>query len=577
MLLRLLATYLKPHWKLLIGVLVFQLLQSIASLFLPSLNASIIDNGVLKANTGYILQFGGIMLLVTLGQVVFSIVAVYFGAKAAMIFGRDLRGSIFHRVSVFSEREVAKFGAPSLITRTTNDVQQVQILVLMTCTLLVSAPILAIGGIIAALQQDVGLSWILAIAVPLMLVAIGSIIIRVVPQFRALQKRIDTVNRVLREQLQGIRVVRAFVREKVETDRFALANADVTQSALRAGRLFALVFPLVNLVMFSTSVAVQWFGASRINDGTLQIGTLNAFLAYIIQILTAVMMATFMAIMIPRAAVSADRISDVLATESSVVPPLAPVTRLRSAGTIEFRNVSFAYPGAEAPVLHHLDFSVPSGTTTAIIGSTGAGKTTLISLLPRLFDVTDGAVLVDGVDVRDLDPDLLWSRIGLVPQSGYLFSGTVASNLRYGNPDATDDDLWIALDIAQARDFVSETADHLEAVVEQGGTNFSGGQRQRLAIARALVKKSEILVFDDSFSALDTAMDARLRAALTKRVTHATRVVVAQRVSSILDADQILVLDHGEIVGRGTHTQLLATSPTYAEIVNSQLKAEEVA
>jgi ATP-binding cassette subfamily B protein len=494
-----------------------------------------------------------------------------------MSFGRDLRGAIFHRVSVFSEREVSKFGAPSLITRTTNDVQQVQILVLMTCTLLVSAPILAIGGIIAALQQDVGLSWVLFIAVPAMLIAIGSIIIRVVPQFRALQKRIDTVNRVLREQLTGIRVVRAFVRERVEVDRFDLANQDVTQSALRAGRLFALVFPLVMLIMYSTSVAVQWLGASRINDGTLQVGTLSAYLAYIIQVLAAVMMATFMAIMIPRAAVSADRISEVLSTESSVVSPLAPVTRLHAAGTIEFRNVSFEYPGADAPLLRNLSFSVAAGTTTAIIGSTGAGKTTLISLLPRLFDVTDGAVLVDGVDVRDLDPDLLWSRIGLVPQSGYLFSGTIASNLRYGNPDATDDDLWAALEIAQAKDFVTEEPKKLDAEVSQGGTNFSGGQRQRLAIARALVKKSEILVFDDSFSALDTGTDARLRAALTREAKSTTRVVVAQRVSSILEADQILVLDHGEIVGRGTHSELLGTNETYAEIVNSQLKAEEVA
>jgi ATP-binding cassette, subfamily B, multidrug efflux pump len=576
-LLRLLGHYLKPHWKLLVGVVIFQVAQSIASLFLPSLNASIIDDGVIKGNTGFILQYGGIMLLVTLGQVICAIIAVYFGAKAAMSFGRDLRGSIFHRVSVFSEREVSKFGAPSLITRTTNDVQQVQILVLMTCTLLVSAPILAVGGIIAALQQDVGLSWVLFIAVPLMLIAIGSIIIRVVPQFRALQKRIDTVNRVLREQLTGIRVVRAFVRERVEVDRFALANRDVTQSALRAGRLFALVFPLVMLIMYSTSVAVQWLGASRINDGTLQVGTLSAYLAYIIQVLTAVMMATFMAIMIPRAAVSADRISEVLATESSVVPPLAPVTKLRSAGTVDFRDVSFEYPGADAPVLRNLSFSVAAGTTTAIVGSTGSGKTTLVSLLPRLFDVTDGSVLIDGVDVRDLDPDLLWSRIGLVPQRGYLFSGTIESNLRYGNPDATDDDLWAALEIAQAKDFVMEESLKLEAVVSQGGSNFSGGQRQRLAIARALVKKSEILVFDDSFSALDTGTDARLRAALTRKAKGTTRVVVAQRVSSILDADQILVLDHGEIVGRGTHAQLLASNDTYAEIVNSQLKAEEVA
>jgi ATP-binding cassette subfamily B multidrug efflux pump len=576
-LLKVLGRFLRPHRTLLIGVVVFQLAQSIASLWLPSLNADIINNGVLKGDADYIIRFGGMMLAVTLAQVVFSIVAVYFGAKAAMAMGRDLRGSVFHRVAGFSEREVAKFGAPSLITRTTNDVQQVQMLVLMSCTMLVSAPILAIGGVIAALQQDVGLSWILAIAVPLMLIAIGSIIIKVVPQFRSMQKRIDTVNRVLREQLTGIRVVRAFVREDVETDRFDDANQAVTQTALRAGRLFALVFPIVMLIMYSTSVAVQWFGAFRINDGTLQIGSLSAFLAYIIQILTAVMMASFMSIMIPRAAVSADRISEVLSTESSVVLPVSPVMQLHGGGMVEFRDVSFEYPGAEAPVLKHLDFTARPGTTTAVIGSTGSGKTTLIGLMPRLFDVSEGSVLVDGVDVRDLDPDLLWGRIGLVPQKAYLFSGTIASNLRYGNPDATDEDLWAALEIAQAKDFVSESTEQLETVVSQGGSNFSGGQRQRLAIARALVKKSEILVFDDSFSALDTGTDARLRAALTKHVRAATRIVVAQRVSTIMDADQILVLEHGEIVGRGTHAELLASNETYAEIVDSQLRAEEVA
>jgi ATP-binding cassette, subfamily B, multidrug efflux pump len=491
--------------------------------------------------------------------------------------GRDLRGAVFHRVGGFSEREVSRVGAPSLITRTTNDVQQVQILVLMTCTLLVSAPILAVGGVIAALQQDVGLSWILAIAIPLMVVAIALIIVRVVPQFRAMQTRIDTVNRVLREQLTGMRVVRAFVREGVETDRFDEANLNLTRTALRSGRIFALMFPLVMLIMYSTTVAVQWFGAFRINDGTLQVGTLSAFMAYIAQILGAVMMASFMSIMIPRAAVSAGRIQEVLSTESSVVSPLAPVTQLRASGLIEFRNVSFAYPGADAPVLKNLDFTAKAGTTTAIIGSTGAGKTTLVNLLPRLFDVTDGEVLVDGVDVRDLDPDLLWSRIGLVPQKAYLFTGTIASNLRYGNPDATDDDLWKALDIAQARDFVEELSDKLEAPVSQGGTNFSGGQKQRIAIARALVKKSEILVFDDSFSALDTGTDARLRASLTKNAREATRIVVAQRVSTIIDADQILVLEHGEIVARGTHSELLESSETYAEIVDSQLKAEDAA
>jgi ATP-binding cassette subfamily B multidrug efflux pump len=577
MLLRLLGRFLKPHWKLVVGVIIFQLAQSIASLWLPSLNADIINNGVTKGDTAYIIQYGGIMLLVTVAQVICAIVAVYFGAKVAMRVGRDIRGAVFHRVGTFSEREVSKFGAASLITRTTNDVQQVQMLVLMTCTLLVSAPILAVGGVIAALQQDVGLSWILAIAVPLMLIAIVSIILRVVPQFRSMQKRIDTVNRVLREQLTGIRVVRAFVREGVEVDRFEVANRNVTETALRAGRLFALVFPLVMLIMYATSVAVQWFGAFRINDGTMQIGSLSAFITYIIQILTAVMMASFMSIMIPRAAVSADRISEVIATESSVAPPLAPVTQLHGVGIIEFRNVSFAYPGADAPVLRDLSFTASPGTTTAIIGSTGAGKTTLINLIPRLFDATDGEVLVDGVNVRDLDPDLLWGRIGLVPQKGYLFSGTVASNLRYGKPDASDDEVWAALDIAQAKDFVLEMPEQLEAPVAQGGTSVSGGQRQRLAIARALVKKPEVLVFDDSFSALDTGTDARLRQALAKNERAATKIVVAQRVSTIIDADQILVLEHGEIVGRGTHDELLASNETYAEIVNSQLRAEEVA
>jgi len=574
---RLLVRFLRPYWLLLLGVVVFQLGQSIASLYLPTLNADIINKGVLKGDTSYIINTGIVMLIITLGQIVCAVIAVYFGARLAMSFGRDLRGAIFHQVGLFSEREVSKFGAPSLITRTTNDVQQVQMLVLMTCTLLVSAPILAIGGVIFALQQDVPLSGILLVAIPVLLIGIGLIISRMVPQFRKMQTRIDTINRVLREQLTGIRVVRAFVREPVEVDRFADANGAVTETALRAGRLFALMFPFVLLVMNVSSIAVLWFGAGRVDSGDLQVGSLVAFLSYLIQILMAVMMATFMAVLLPRAAVSGDRIGEVLNTDSSVVAPTNPVTTFTGSGQVELRGATFSYPGADQPVLHDVSFTAKPGTTTAIIGSTGAGKTTLINLLPRLFDVTGGAALIDGVDVREVDPELLWARIGLIPQRPYLFSGNVASNLRYGKPDATDEELWHALDIAQAKDFVEAMPEKLDAPIAQGGTNVSGGQRQRLAIARALVKRPEIYVFDDSFSALDTATDARLRATLDREVGGATRIVVAQRVSTILDADQIIVLDDGKIVGIGTHDQLLLSSPEYAEIVQSQLSIEEAA
>ena len=574
---RLLVRFVRPYWPLLLAVVVFQLGQSIASLYLPTLNADIINKGVLTGDTTYIINTGILMLAITLGQVICAVIAVYFGARLAMSFGRDLRGAIFHQVGQFSEREVSKFGAPSLITRTTNDVQQVQMLVLMTCTLLVSAPILAIGGVIFALQQDVPLSGILVVAIPVLLIGIGLIISRMVPQFRKMQTRIDTINRVLREQLTGIRVVRAFVREPVEVARFADANAAVTNTALRAGRLFALMFPFVLLVMNVSSVAVLWFGAQRIDTGHLQIGSLVAFLSYLIQILMAVMMATFMAVLLPRAAVSGDRIGEVLETESSVVAPLNPVTELNSTGEVELRSATFSYPGADQPVLQDVTFTAKPGTTTAIIGATGAGKTTLVNLLPRLFDVTGGAALIDGVDVREVDPELLWARIGLIPQRPYLFSGTVASNLRYGKPDATDEELWHALEIAQAKDFVEQMPEQLDGPISQGGTNVSGGQRQRLAIARALVKRPEIYIFDDSFSALDTATDARLRAALDREVSGATRIVVAQRVSTILDADQIVVLDDGRIVGIGTHDQLLLSSPEYAEIVQSQLSIEEAA
>lgn len=577
MLFRLLVRSLKPYQLFLWLVVVFQLIQTIAALYLPTLNADIIDNGVAKGDTGYILSTGSWMLFITLVQIVATVIAVFFGAKAAMGMGRDLRAEVFGRVAAFSEREVSRFGAPSLITRSTNDVQQVQMLVLMGATMMVAAPLMAVGGVILAIREDGTLAWLIAVAVPVLLILVSLIVTRMVPQFRKMQRRIDRINQVLREQLTGIRVIRAFVREPEETVRFEQANREVTETAIRAGRLMALMFPVVMLVLNVSSVAVLWFGAFRIDAGEMQIGTLTAFLSYLMQILMSVMMATFMAVMIPRAAVCADRISEVLATESTVIPPAEPVQRTEANGRLEFRDVSFKYPGAEFPVLSHLNFTVEPGTTTAIIGSTGSGKTTLLNLCARLFDATEGSVAIDGVDVRDLDPDELWSTIGLVPQKPYLFSGTVASNLRYGKPDATDDELWSALQISQAADFVRSKPAQLDEAIAQGGTNVSGGQRQRLSIARAVVKQPEIFLFDDSFSALDLRTDARLRAAIEAQLSHTTRIVVAQRVASIRDADQILVLEDGEIVGRGTHEQLLAENSTYQEIVSSQLSAEEAA
>jgi ATP-binding cassette, subfamily B, multidrug efflux pump len=577
MLIRLLRNYLRPYAAALLAVVALQLIGTIASLYLPSLNADIIDKGVAKGDTGFILSTGSWMLVVSLAQIACSIAAVYYGARTAMGFGRDLRSAIFQRVGTFSAREVSHFGAPSLITRNTNDVQQVQMLVVMTCTMLIAAPIMMVGGIIMALRQDVGLSWLMLVCVPALVLSIALIVIRMVPQFRLMQGRIDVVNRVLREQLSGIRVVRAFVRERDEAARFADANAALTETALRAGRLMVLIFPAVMLILNVSSVAVLWFGAARVNSGEMQIGALTAFLMYLMQILMSVMMATFMAIMIPRAAVCAERISEVLDTESSVKPPTHPVREVRARAELELRDVEFRYPGAAAPVLSGISFRAGAGQTTAIIGSTGAGKSTLVSLVARLFDATSGTVLIDRVDIRDLDPELLWSRIGLVPQKAYLFTGTVASNLRYGNPKATDGELWEALEVAQARDFVQAMPGGLEAPIAQGGTNLSGGQRQRLSIARALVRKPEVYLFDDSFSALDLATDARLRAALRARVADATVVIVGQRVSTIADADQIIVLENGEIAGLGTHDQLLKTCPTYVEIVESQLAAEPAA
>jgi ATP-binding cassette subfamily B protein len=572
-----LLTYLRPYRAEFTAVLVLQLIGTIASLYLPSLNADIIDFGIARGDTGYIVSTGGWMLTVTFVQIVCSIGAVYFGARTAMAFGRDVRSAVFHRVGEFSAREVAGLGPPSLITRTTNDVQQVQMLVAMVCTMFVTAPIMCVAGVVMALREDVGLSWLLLVCVPALAIAIGLIVARMVPQFRLMQDRIDQVNRVLREQLSGIRVVRAFVREPAETRRFADANAALTDTALRVGRLQALIFPTVMLILNASSVAVLWFGAHRVDAGEMQIGALTAFLNYLLQILMSVMMATFISMMIPRAAVCAERINEVLDTEPFVRPPADPVRELTRHADVEFRDVEFRYPGAAEPVLCDISFRAEAGRTTAIVGSTGSGKSTLLSLVPRLIDVTGGEVLVDGVAVRDIDPDMLCERIGLVPQRAYLFTGTVASNLRYGNPDATDEDLWRALEIAQARDFVEEMPGGLEAPIAQGGTNVSGGQRQRLSIARALVRQPEIYLFDDSFSALDVATDAALRAALKPHTERSAVIVVAQRVTTILDADQIVVLDHGSVVGVGTHRELMDTCPTYVEIVESQLTPEQAA
>ena len=577
MLIGLLRTHLQPYRRLLAAVVVLQTAQTIAALWLPTLNADIIDKGVATGDTGYIWRHGGVMLAVSAVQIVLTVAAVYVGSKASMAFGRDLRRALFHRVTDFSAREVSHFGAPSLITRITNDVQQVQVLVMMTCTLLVAAPITAIGGTIMALREDVGLSVVLVVSIPVLLVTIGTIITRMLPTFRRMQEQIDDINRVLREQITGIRVVRAFVREAHEERRFREGNTELTTSALRGGRLMGLMFPTVNVIVNVSSVVVLWLGASRVDSGDLQIGALIAFLTYLTQILMAVMLATYMAALVPRASVSAERIEEVLATSSSVVPPAAPIIPSAARSSIELRDVGFHYPGAAHAVLADVSFRCEAGTTTAIVGSTGSGKTTLVNLVARLFDVTSGAVLLDDVDLRDVEPEHLWSRIGLVPQKPYLFSGSVADNLRYGKGDATEAEMWEALTVAQAADFVAAMPGGLDAPIAQGGTNVSGGQRQRLAIARALVRRPDLYVFDDSFSALDLATDARLRAALAPHTRDAAVLVVAQRISTIAGADQIVVLDDGEVVGLGTHEVLIDTCPTYAEIVASQLDAGAVA
>ena len=577
MLLSTLRTYLAPYKALIAAVVLLQLIATAASLYLPTLNARIIDEGVAKGDTAAIWSLGGVMLGVTLVQVFGQVFAIYFGARTAMGFGRDLRAAIFARVLTFSSREVNKFGAPSLITRTTNDVQQVQQLVMMTTFMIVQAPIMMVGGIFMALREDIGLSWLIAVAVVVMGTIIGAILLQALPLFRQMQIRVDALNRVLREQISGLRVIRAFVREPYEAERFNTANHELTHTSLRVGRRMLTFFPVVQFVMTASSVGVMWFGGLRVDAGEMQIGQLTAFLQYLIQILMSVMMSTMMLMIAPRAQVCAVRIQEVLRTSASVVPPANPVHELAARGEVRFEHVAFSYPGAEEPVLHDISFTVSPGETIAFIGSTGSGKTTLVNLIPRLFDATGGRVLVDGVDVRDLDPEVLWSSIGLVPQKPYLFSGTVASNLRYGNPDATDEQLWHALEVAQARDFVEAMPARLDAPIAQGGTNVSGGQRQRLSIARALVAEPDVYVFDDSFSALDVATDARLRAALAKETDDAAVVIVGQRVATIAGADRIVVLDAGRIEAVGTHDELLVTSPTYAEIVESQFKVEEAA
>ncbi len=571
---KLLIRYLRRYRLFVAGVLVFQFLQALAALYLPTLNADIIDNGVAKGDVGYIWRVGSFMLLIAFVQIASNITAIYCASRAAMGVGRDIRRDLFERVSEFSEREVSHFGAGSLITRNTNDVQQIQMLAQFGMIMLVSAPMLAIGGVIMALRQDVGLSWLIAVAAPVLIAIVGVVVGQMIPLFRSYQDRVDAINRVLREQLTGIRVVRAFVREDIERERFREANQDMADVGQRIGNLFVAVFPAASLVMQLTIAGVIWFGGIQINNGDVEVGTLFAYIAYVTQILMGVIMVSFMTTMIPRAAVCAERVGEVLATDTSLVLPENGVRELPEPGAIEFAGVGFAYPGAEHPVLGDISFRVHPGQTVAVIGATGAGKTTLVNLVPRLFDVTSGAVRVGGVDVREADPAALWDAIGLVPQRPYLFAGTVRSNLEFGRADASDEELWRALEIAQAAEFVRELDGGLDTPISQGGTNVSGGQRQRLSIARAIIHEPQILVFDDSFSALDLVTDAQLRQALWRELPEVTKLVVAQRVSTITDADQIVVLEDGAVVGQGTHDELLASNPTYQEIVESQLGAE---
>ncbi len=576
-LIRLLGAYLRPYRVEVVVVVTLVLFQSIANLYLPNLTADIINNGVAKGNIGYIWRIGGVMLGLTVVVGILAIIAVYYASRVSMGLGRDVRRAVFERVQQFSAQEMNRFGTPSLITRNTNDVQQVQLFMQLALTLIVVAPIIGIGGVILALRTNVRLSAILIVAVPLMVGVIGTMIFFAVPLFQSMQVKIDRINQVLREQITGVRVIRAFNRTDHETERFQGANADLTSTALRVNRIFALALPALFAIMNMSSVAVVWFGGHLIDSGQMPVGNLIAFLAYILQIFFAIMLSTFMVIFVPRASASATRLEEVINTEPSIADPVNPVEPASVTGSVEFRNVTFGYPGGEKPVLHELSFQLGRGATTAIIGGTGSGKTTLLNLVPRFYDATGGAVLVNEVDVRAQKLDSLWEHIGLVPQQAYLFRGTIADNLRFGNDAATEAELWHALDVAQARDFVAAMPDKLEAQIDQGGTNLSGGQRQRLAIARALVRRPPLYLFDDCFSALDAGTDARLRAALKVEARDATVVIVAQRVSTILHADRIIVLDAGRIVGIGNHRELISTSEPYREIVESQLGQEEVA
>jgi ATP-binding cassette subfamily B protein len=577
MLIRLLRAYLRPYTREVAIVVVLVLLQSIANLYLPNLNADIINNGVVKGDIHYIWTTGATMLGVTVVLGVIAIVAVYWASLASMGVGRDIRAAVFERVQRFSERELNHFGTPSLITRNTNDVQQIQLFMQIALTIMVSAPILAVGGVIMALREDVTLSALLVVVVPVLAAVIGTMLIKAVPLFRSMQVKIDRINQVLREQITGVRVIRAFIRTASERERFEVANADLTSTALRVNRIFVLAIPALMGVMNLTSVAVLWFGGHLVDTGGMPIGNLTAFLMYIMQILMAVMMAIAMVILVPRAEASAARIVEVVRTEPSIADPEHPVDPPAATGVVEFRDVTFGYAGGERPVLHGLSFELRPGETTAIIGGTGSGKTTLLNLIPRFFDATEGAVMVDGVGVREQSLERLWSTMGLVPQRAYLFRGTVAENLRFGGEDATDAELWHALEVAQARDFVAAMPLQLEAPIDQGGTNVSGGQRQRLAIARALLKRPKVYLFDDCFSALDAGTDARLRAALGAETREATVVIVSQRVSTVMNADRIIVLDAGRIVGMGLHDELMASCEPYREIVESQLGEEAAA